>query len=253
MDNDMKTLIAHRGMSALAPENTLSAFSLCKANGISWFECDLDILKDGTVIISHDDTLDRCTDKTGSINILEQSALKNIDAGSWFSDAYIGEPIPTLKQLIMLINEQELNVNIEIKSCVASAELTHLLITNVIKELENLHPERELIVSSFNHLILSEFKRTRPETLIACLFESHHFYDDWRSIMEWCDAEFIHIEEKQLTRAMITNFKDAGFKVNVWTVNDLARGNELFNWGVDGIFTDIAHKFPSKYKNINKN
>jgi len=244
----MKTLIAHRGMSALAPENTLSAFSLCKEHGIGWFECDVDILIDGTVIISHDDTLDRCTDKTGSINELETSDLKNIDAGSWFADEYVGEKIPTLKQLIKLINEEEINVNIEIKSCVSSAKHSMLLIENVIEDLKALNPERELIVSSFNHLVLSEFKRRRPQTHIACLFESHNLYDDWRSIMEWCGASFIHLEDKHLTRNFISKIKEAGFKINVWTVNDLARGNELFNWGVDGIFTDIAHKFPSKHK-----
>ncbi len=63
----MKRLIAHRGMSSLAPENTLAAFSLCKEHNIQWFECDVDILKDGTIIVSHDDTLDRCTDKRWSI------------------------------------------------------------------------------------------------------------------------------------------------------------------------------------------
>lgn len=244
----MKTLIAHRGMSSLAPENTLPAFSLCHEHNVQWLECDVDILQDGTVILSHDDTLDRCTDRTGRLSEINQSDLLSIDAGSWFGDEYIGERLPTIQQLISLVNDKELNLNIEIKSCTASAKLSHLLIDNLILALQELNPERELIISSFNHLILAEFKKKRPTTKVACLFESHALHDDWNSIIEWCQADYIHPEEKGLTKEMVQQFKDAGIKVNVWTVNNLARANQLFNWGVDGICTDIAHLFPSKYR-----
>ncbi|WP_019612764.1 glycerophosphoryl diester phosphodiesterase [Psychromonas ossibalaenae] len=243
-----KTLIAHRGMSSLAPENTLAAFSLCKEHGVKWFECDVDILQDGTVIISHDDTLDRCTDKSGRLCDITRDDLSNIDAGSWFGDIFTGERIPTLQQMICLANDKQLNLNIEIKSCAASAKLSRLLIDNLITALKDLNPERELIISSFNHLVLSEFKQLSPQTPVACLFESHNLLDDWNATIEWCQADYIHPEDKGLTREMVNKFKDAGIKVNVWTVNDLARANELFNWGVDGICTDIAHQFPSKYR-----
>ncbi len=245
----MKTLIAHRGMSLLAPENTMSAFSLCKDYEIEWIECDVDILKDGTVVVCHDDTLDRCTDKSGRLCHINVQDLADIDAGSWFSDDYVGERIPTVQQLISLANEKHFNLNIEIKSCSAGAKLSHQLIDNLIEALNDLDPQRTVIISSFNHLVLAEFKQKSPETSVACLFEDHTLSDDWLSIVEWCQADYIHPENKGLTRAMVKNFIDAGIKVNVWTVNDLARANELFNWGVDGIFTDIAHQFPSKYKN----
>lgn len=244
----MKKIIAHRGMSSLAPENTLSAFSLCEKYGVQWFECDVDILQDGTVIVSHDDTLDRCTDQSGRLCDISRADLEFIDAGSWFSDEFINERLPTIEQLITLANEKKLNLNIEIKSCAVSAELSHLLIDNLILALEKLHSDREIIVSSFNHLVLSEFKKKSPQTKVACLFESHNLWDDWNAIIEWCQADYIHPEEKGLTREMVKRFKASGIQVNVWTVNNLARANELFNWGVDGICTDIAHSFPSKYK-----
>ena len=106
----MKTLIAHRGMSALAPENTLASFRLCKEYGITWLECDVDILEDHTVVVSHDDTLDRCTDQSGSLYDLKSTALSEIDAGSWFSDDFIGERIPTITQLISLANKLKLDI-----------------------------------------------------------------------------------------------------------------------------------------------
>ncbi|WP_028865787.1 glycerophosphoryl diester phosphodiesterase [Psychromonas aquimarina] len=243
-----KTIIAHRGMSSLAPENTLAAFSLCKEHGVKWFECDVDILQDGTLVISHDDTLDRCTDKSGRLCDITRNDLESIDAGSWFGDAFTGERIPTLQQLICLANDQQLNLNIEIKSLPAGAELSQLLISNLISELQALNSARELIVSSFNHQVLAEFKRRSPNTSVACLFESHTLGHDWQTIIEYCRADYIHPQNEGLTKEMVREFKDSGIKVNVWTVNDLARANELFNWGVDGICTDIAQQFPSKYR-----
>ncbi|HAG1882950.1 TPA: glycerophosphoryl diester phosphodiesterase [Salmonella enterica] len=245
----MKTLIAHRGMSCLAPENTLSAFSLAKKYNIDWIECDVDILQDGTLVVSHDDTLDRCTDKHGKLHTLRAEDLRHIDAGSWFSDKYVNERIPTVHSLIQLANKIKLNLNIEIKSCTTGAYYTHKLIDGIIIALDELDERRELIVSSFNYLILHEIKKQRPKTKVACLFEAHTLYDDWKSIIEWCGAEYIHPENKELTENMIQKFKSENLKINVWTVNDLGRANELFNWGVDGIFTDIGHKFPSKYRN----
>lgn len=244
----MKTVFAHRGMSSLAPENTLSAFSLCRENGIQWLECDVDILADGTVVLSHDDTLERCTDQCGSLYDLTHSDLAKIDAGSWFADAYEGERIPTFEQFIALVNQHELNINVEIKSCTSGWENTQRLIDGVIAGLENLNPERELIISSFNHLALAEFKKRRPQTRIACLFENANLWDDWESILQACQAEYIHPEDIGLTKERILKMKAAGYGINVYTVNDLARANQLFNWGVDGVFTDIAHQFPKKYK-----
>lgn len=243
-----RKLFAHRGMSVLAPENTLAAFGKCKENEIKWFECDIDILGDHTLVISHDDTLDRCTNRTGSLYDLNKEDLQNIDAGGWFSDEFIGERIPTLDELIELINKNELNVNFELKSCCGGKELTESLIKQFAQALNKLDKERQIIVSSFNPLVLSKFKDISPQTPVGCLFETHTLYDDWTSIMESCRAEYIHPQNEGLTKQMVDNFKKYGYKINVWTVNDLARANQLFNWGVDGVFTDISNQFPSKYK-----
>ena len=235
-------------MSTLAPENTLSAFALCKEHGIEWFECDIDILEDGTIVINHDDTLDRCSDRTGSLYDITKEDLAHIDAGSWFSDEYIGERIPTLDQLIDLINKHKLNVNFELKSCCGGKVLTETLINKFAQALEKLDEGIKVIVSSFNPLMLSNFKDISPNTVVACLFETHTLYNDWNSIMEACRADYIHPEDKGLTKEMVENFKSYGYGVNVWTVNDLARANQLFNWGVTGICTDVADKFPNRYK-----
>ncbi|NAW61292.1 glycerophosphoryl diester phosphodiesterase [Vibrio sp. V31_P5A7T61] len=243
----MNTLFAHRGMSSLAPENTLAAFRLCHTHKVQWLECDVDILGDDTIVISHDDTLDRCTNRSGSLYGLSQQDLANIDAGGWFSDAFAGEPIPTFRQFIELLNELKLDANIEIKSCTAGWEKTLKLIEGVIEGLKLLDSDRKVIISSFNHIALYEFKRRAPHYPTACLFTKETLSEDWESILQACQAEYIHPENEGLSREQVAAFKAKGYKVNVYTVNSLLRANQLFNWGVDGVFTDIAQTFPRSF------
>ncbi len=140
------------------------------------------------------------------------------------------------------MNETGLNANIEIKSNEAGAEMTLRLIDNVIAELDRLKPECQVIVSCFNHVLLSHFKQRAPHIPVACLYETCALYDDWKSVLELVGADYIHPEDAGLTREKVQAFRQAGYGVNVWTVNSAARANELFNWGVTGIFTDVAHQ-----------
>ncbi|MDU5541227.1 glycerophosphoryl diester phosphodiesterase [Varibaculum cambriense] len=236
-------VFAHRGLNTLAPENTMSAFKKVVEHGLNWIETDVDILGDGTAIICHDTTLDRTTNKTGGYYELTVKDLPSIDAGSWFSPEFAGEPLPTLHQLVDFMNETGLNANIEIKSNEAGATMTRQLIKAVISELKRLDGP-EVIVSCFNHVLLSEFHALAPQIPLGCLYETCALYDDWRSVLELVGASYIHPEDAGLTREKVRAFRDAGFGVNVWTVNSPARANELFNWGVTGVFTDTAHLIP---------
>ena len=177
-------IIAHRGMSSLAPENTLSAFRLCAAHGVSWFEFDCDVLADGTAVVIHDATLDRTTNQTGDYRALATADLAGIDAGSWFGAGFAGE-------------------------------------------LELLDPARELLVSSFNPLLLAEFHRTAPRWPIACLYENHQFAAVWRSVAGLLGATAIHPGVTGLERDRVRRFRAAGYDVNVWTVNSVEQAQEF--------------------------
>lgn len=246
----MKILFAHRGVSALAPENTLSAICLCKEHSIKWFEFDVAVLKDGTLICHHDDTLDRCTDRSGNLNDTTYAQLSDVDAGSWFGDAFVGERIPTLLEVIACMNDLPLNANIEIKAGILSEQESETFLQNLTDQIKEISPHVEIIVSSFNHILLKRFKELNPHVSVACLFTKENLWEDWKSIVQWCKAEYIHPESSGLTKAQVDDFRNAGLRVNVWTVNSLDRANELFNWGVHGVFTDMPHKFPSKYKTL---
>ncbi|MGL4392691.1 MAG: glycerophosphodiester phosphodiesterase family protein [Fusobacteriaceae bacterium] len=243
-----KIIFAHRGMSSLAPENTISAFKLCKENGLKWFECDVDFLKDETIVITHDDTLDRCTNKSGKVYELEKKDLENIDAGSWYSEKYIGERIPTFEELIKVINNFELNVNLEIKPSNLSENIIENNLKNLTREIKKINSNIKIIVSSFDHVALSKFKKMNPHISVACLYWLSEFSKNCVTTLEHCQAEYIHPENSTVTKELVEYFKNKNYKINIYTVNDLSRANELFNWGVDGIFTDVPQYFPSKYK-----
>ena len=244
LSNGERIIIGHRGLSSLAPENTMAAFRSAVDHQVGWVEADVDIIADGTIIICHDSTLDRTTNRTGRYDDLTVADLAGIDAGGWFSSQFEGEPLPALRDLIDLMNEAGLNANIEIKPNEGGKEATLRLIDGVVAQLERLRPGLKVIVSSFSHLLLHLFKQRAPEVPVGCLYESRALSGDWRSTLEIVGADFIHPEDSGLTRQQVQEFRDAGYGVNVWTVNSPSRASELFGWGVTGVFSDIAHQIP---------
>ncbi|CAM2807386.1 glycerophosphoryl diester phosphodiesterase [Moritella viscosa] len=247
-ENAGKMVMGHRGASSIAPENTLAAFQLAEDNNVPWIEVDADMLADGTVVICHDKTLDRCSDHTGLLCDKIVTDLDDIDAGAWFGLDFVGERIPTLVDLILFTNETGMNLNLELMSG-PDKVTTDRLIDGVIRDI-NHHWQggQQLLISSFNHLLLAEIKRRAPEISLACLFEAP-LPDDWLTSMQYVGAEFIHPKDSGLTEQQVNAMTVAGYSVNVWTVNCLARANQLYNWGVTGICTDIPQQFPPCYRN----
>ncbi len=245
---DTPVVMGHRGASSIAPENTLAAFQLAESHDVPWIEVDADMLGDGTVVISHDATLARCSDHNGRLQDLIVTDLDHIDAGAWFADEFIGERIPTLVELILFTNETGMNLNLEIKSGCDKAAADKL-IDGIIRDI-NHHWQggQQLLISSFNHLLLAEVKRRAPEISLACLFKSP-LPRDWLTSAEYVGAEFIHPKDDGLTEQQIKAMMAAGYKVNVWTVNNLARANQLYNWGVTGVCSDFPQRFPRCYRN----
>ena len=238
-----RRIFAHRGLNRVAPENTLAAFEKTADAGLTWIETDVDILGDGTPIVIHDTSLDRTTNRSGSYYGLEKADLASIDAGSWFSPEFTGQPLPTLEQLIELLNRRGLNANIEIKSNEAGGAMSMRLIDSILDALTGLDPEREVFFSSFNHVLLAKIKERAPQYEVGCLYETCALYDDWKSMLELVGASYIHPEDRGLTKSKVEAFREAGFGVNVWTVNSIDRAHELFNWGATGVFTDVADSF----------
>ena len=240
--NGAMRIFAHRGASGTRPENTLAAFTAAADSGATWVETDVDIAACGTPVLLHDTDLDRTTNLTGPLYGYTAKQLSGADAGAWFSPDTAGEAVPTLAQLIDLANERGLNLNIELKSNEQGAERSRLLVDRVFEELARLQPGREVIVSSFNPLLLAEFKRRTPQHPVGALFMAETLGPDWLSVLELTGASAAHLEDRGLTRATVRALREAGYEVNVWTVNSPARANELKNWGATGVFTDYPER-----------
>ncbi|SPT53659.1 Glycerophosphoryl diester phosphodiesterase [Actinomyces bovis] len=244
-----RTIFAHRGARALAPENTVAAFELAGRHGAQWVELDVDVISDGTVIVIHDSRLDRTTDRQGTYYDLSAADLAHIDAGSSYvaedgSRPFAGEPLPTLTTCLEVVRRYGMHVNVELKSCEAGAAACRRLVDGVAALLDE-HAElggAQVLVSSFNPVLLDRFGQRRPGTRLAVLTETGLLLDDWRSYVEQLGAEAVNPADRGLARERVEEIRALGYGVNVWTVNSRERAEELFSWGVTGIFTDRVHE-----------
>ncbi|OFI48624.1 glycerophosphoryl diester phosphodiesterase [Floricoccus tropicus] len=245
-----KTIFAHRGLPLLAPENTLAGFNLMQDYNIEWFETDVTSTRDGKLVIIHDDFLERTTSSAGEVSRTDYDLMKDTDTGSWFSPEFEGQKLPTIDDLVEFVNKTKLNLNLELKGITGphGNDLANDLVIQLKEKLSQIDPSVKILISSFNSILLAKMHNIAPEYEYAILFEQHTLYPDWQLIADACGATTVHLENDRLTREMIDEIQKRGYKINVWTVNEADRANELFNWGVDGIFTDRADYFTGKRK-----
>ncbi len=229
-------VIAHRGVSSLAPENTIAAFAKCLEVGASWFEFDVRPLQDGTLAVIHDDTLGRTTSGTGLVHETTFSTLRRLDAGIWFGDQFRFERVPELTSVVELLNETRLSANLELKP-----PLPHLreavceAVERVASKIKN---PNKLLVSSFDSKVLERLSMFD----LAYILDAAALRADFRGYMDRAKSmgcKAIHPEHHGVTEEMIGAMHEEGFEVNVWTVDDVARARELESWGVDGIITNV--------------
>lgn len=246
----MKKIIAHRGLPLLYPENSLAGFEAAHRNGIEWLETDISILGDGTVIIMHDDTLDRTTNRSGHLAKLTVADVATTSVGEWFDPVFKAEPVPLLADLIVCLNRTKLNINFELKAVVGNRgnELADEVVAQLAEAITQLDPAVQISVSSFNPLMLLKMKAYHPNLEYAVLFETHTLEADWPLIMAAVGARAIHLENEGLSQHVVQTAVSLGYEVNVWTVNTRERANELFNWGVTGVFSDKADELLSLTK-----
>lgn len=239
----MTIIFAHRGLSSKAPENTVTAFDLArKVEGVKWLELDLAITKDEQLIIFHDDDLDRTTDTTGEVSETLYEKIEHASSGEWFGPEFKEERVLTFEQLIDFANRYQLNLNIELKGVTGpnGSYLSERMIQLFKEQIKQLDSNIEVLISSFNFALLKLAEQHVPQYTRAVLFERCAFYPDWRTIVDFCGSSIVHLEDINLMRDVVQDIKSSGYTLNVWTVNDKDRANILFNWGVDGIFTDCA-------------
>ncbi len=229
-------VIAHRGASALAPENTLAAFEKAAALGIKWIECDVVQAACGEPVIFHDDLLDRTTNGTGPVFTHPYSHLKLLDAGGWFNPAFLNERIPTLKELLHFLATRQMNANIEIKALPGQeAEQVKNVMEIMQPYLDS--SENTFLFSSFSLEALKCIRQFYPQVLVGLLL--HEWLPDWQEICAWLHPVSIHVNDEIITQNTAEIIKAMNKQLFCYTVNHPARAQMLFSWGVDAVFTDV--------------
>jgi glycerophosphoryl diester phosphodiesterase len=234
-DLPIPAVFAHRGASAYAPENTLSAFQLAITQNTDGIELDVTLTADGQVVVIHDTTIDRTTTGKGRVKEMDWDTLRQFDAGSWFGPAFAGERIPMLDEVLELVGDKVIT-NIEIQSYSAPLDQTAEQVTSLVAHhgLEN-----KIIFSSFNPRVLVKIHQELPSVPIGILLRpgklgtwSKLIFDGWVS---YCS---IHPHYSAVTPQMIQRAKDNGHRVIAYTVNHPEEIRRLYAMGIDGIFTD---------------
>lgn len=220
-------IIAHRGASADAPENTMAAFGLAADQGAHGVEFDVRLSADGNIVIMHDDTVDRTTNGSGRVSELSVAALRELDAG-------MGQPVPTLDEVFEAFGPSML-YNVELKEF---GLWGRGLESAVADRIDAYHLHNQVLVSSFNPLAVRRARRQLSATTMTGLV--------WmkgprslRYLLAPTHADHPHyplVDEAYMSWA-----RERGLRVHVWTVDDVEEARRLAALGVHALITNRPH------------
>lgn len=231
--------IAHRGAGKLAPENTLAAFQLGASYGYRMFECDAKLSRDGVSFLLHDADLERTTNGTGVAGSFNWSHLSQLDAGSWHSDTYIGEPLPTLESLATFCLANGYFLNIEIKPTPGFEAVTGSTVASEAMRLwqgESIPP----LLTSFKTQALATAKQTAPYLPRGLLLDA--LWDGWLEAALELDCLAIVCNYKLWNKELVDTVHAQKMRCLSYTVNQEDIAESLINLGTDGIITDSVDK-----------
>ncbi|MGO4281998.1 glycerophosphoryl diester phosphodiesterase [Cupriavidus sp. OV038] len=231
--------IAHRGAGKLAPENTLAAFRHGASFGYRMFEFDVKLSADGKPVLMHDATLDRTTSGKGRVDAMTLGELAALDAGSWHSPAYAGEPVPTLATIARYTRANGFHVNIEIKPVPGTEWRTGAAVAIDALSLWQ-GADVPPLLSSFSEEALDAARQVAPGLPRALLLDK--LPADWPERLRRLGCVALDANHRELDAAVIARAHADGFQVLCYTVNDASRAAELLSWGLDGLITDAVDR-----------
>jgi glycerophosphoryl diester phosphodiesterase len=232
-------VIAHRGFSGAAPENTLLAFRKAIEIGSDMIELDIQLSKDGKIVVIHDESLERTTNGHGKVADHTLQEIKKLDAGSWFGAEFSGERIPTLQEVLDLAKGRVL-VNIEIKNPTHGQYPITELADKSLQAVKKAGMLDRLIFSSFNPVSLEYMQKKEPRAWMALLF-----HRPWNSFLEMTSGkkyEVLNLRNIHLTQEKISQVHKEELKVNVYTVNTEEELEQFVRWRADGIITNYPDR-----------
>jgi len=218
---------AHRGSSAEAPENTLSAIGLAIAQGTDWVEIDVQEARDGTLVLLHDHDLRRVSGDPRGVWELDQSALARLEAGAWFSPRFAGEPIPTLAEVLDLARGR-IGLNIELKH---HGHEKHL-VESTLDLVWAAGMGSDCLLTSEDLRALRRVKELARHMRVGWIVDAEP--GDPRSL----ELNALSLHLPLATPGLIRACRAAQVQTHVWTVNQRADMIRLIGLGVTSIITD---------------
>jgi glycerophosphoryl diester phosphodiesterase len=227
-------VVAHRGDRTHAPENTLAAFRSAAEKGADAVEFDVKLTKDGQVIVVHDPTVDRTTNGSGTVATLPFPAVRDLDAGAWFSEQFRGEKIPTLDEVFETVGKR-LYMNVELTNYSTPNDA---LVPKVVDLVKRHGVEGRVLFSSFFARNLRKARQLLPEVPRGLLTLSG-LLGIWGRTFGWRGSyAALHPYWTDVNVGLVERVHAAGKLLNVWTVNAEADMQRMFSLGVDGLITD---------------
>jgi glycerophosphoryl diester phosphodiesterase len=232
--------LAHRGAGKAAPENTLAAFRVGAAHGYRAFECDVKLSADGVLFLLHDTTLERTTSGTGVASENSWRDLSLLDAGSWHSRAFAGEPLPSLAAVAAYCQRNGFALNIEIKPTPGAEAATGRAVALEATRLwagDALAP----LLTSFSPEALKAAQEAAPQWPRALLLDA--LRDGWFEQAQALGCVAVVTAFELMDAVLTARLHGAGLRALVYTVNDATEARRLVGLGIDGIITDAVEQF----------
>ncbi|MEY4754362.1 MAG: glycerophosphodiester phosphodiesterase [Pseudomonadota bacterium] len=237
--------LAHRGAGRLAPENTLAALRVGAAHGWRAFEVDVKLSADGLPFLLHDDSFDRTTDAAGSAGELNWADVARLDAGSWHSRHYAGEPPASLEAVAAFCLRNGLQLNLELKPVPGDEPRTGAVVARCVRQLWGaaVHAGQATwpLLSSFSPEALAAARETEAELPRALLLD--RFWTDWLPVAERLECRAIGLHHALIDAALMQRLDADDLRVLAYTVNDAAEAERLLELGVDSLVSDAIELF----------
>lgn len=229
-------LIAHRGASALAPENTLPAIELAAARGARWIETDVRLTADGGLVMLHDATLDRTTDGSGAVARTTLNQIRALDAGAWFAPDFAGTLVPTLAEFLACVLDCGLCLQLEFKENSGREEA---LVEAVVDILRTHWPlgDRGIFLSGFSERCTRLAAQALPEVPRALAVE--YVPRDPAARLAEASCSILHVQAAAAGPQDRAQLTDAGIEWAAATVNDATEAHAFFAAGATSVLSDF--------------
>lgn len=235
--------IGHRGAAGLAPENTLASFRRALEIGVDYVECDFFLTADRVPVVIHDETLDRTTGGRGHIREKTLAEIKALDAGSWFGAAFVGERVPSLRELFELVSGRA-GIVAEAKTPSSAHPDAPRLLASLIEEF----PQVPVIVISVDGFFLQRFKQLCPRVSTGFLSGLREGVERAAADALASGCEILSVNFKRWDERLPALAKEAGLKLAVWTVNEIKDIDRFLAKDIDSITSDYPDRILQRLK-----